>query len=188
MILTSKNDEKITALLINDTILVPDIEMSETLFSEFYGKPAGYDKPKPGESRGSLILDPLEALYLLEKDRIKIIDITSRKPLGKDKFSKWAAQRLPRFNILYPVYKNLRDRGFVVRSGLKYGSDFTVYRHGPGIDHSPYIVHCHESNHVIDPVEIVKAGRLSHSVRKTFILSITSKDEVLYLMFKWFKP
>jgi tRNA-intron endonuclease len=35
--------------------------------------------------------------------------------------------------------------------------------------------------------EIVKAGRLASTVRKTFIAAIPSSDEVGYLEFKWWK-
>ncbi len=179
---------KIKALMYSTTIIVPDLDESDELFREFYGKPAGYDKPKPGEARGPLILDPLEAVYLLELGKLEVYR-SSGDPVNYEELVEWARKRIPRFDMLYPVYKDLRNRGFVVRSGLKYGSDFTVYRHGPGIDHSPYIVHSYPGKYTIDPVEIVKAGRLSHTVRKTFILSITGGESyVVYLMFKWFKP
>jgi tRNA-intron endonuclease len=90
--------------------------------------------------------------------------------------------------LLYTVYRDLRDRGFIVRSGLKYGSDFTVYRLGPGLEHAPYILHVYRGFERLDPTEIVRAGRLSHSVRKTFILAFPSRDgRVTYLMFNWLK-
>ena len=38
------------------------------------------------------------------------------------------------------VYRELRDRGYIVTPGIKFGSDFAVYEHGPGIDHAPYII------------------------------------------------
>ncbi|MEB3844284.1 MAG: tRNA-intron lyase [Desulfurococcales archaeon] len=178
---------KITAILLSGTVIVPDIRSSGELFSSFYGKPAGVDKPKPGDVSSPVILDPLEAVYLCESGIIRVVD-SGGAEIGVDRLKAWARERLPRFDELYPVYRDLRGRGFVVRSGLRYGSDFTVYRFGPGIDHSPYIVHVFPSQSKIDPVEIVKAGRLSHSVKKTFILSTLEGGRPVYLMFKWFKP
>ena len=182
-------ESPITALFINNSIIIPDLNDAKKLFMEFYGKPIGSEKPRPGEVSAPLILDPLEAFYLLEKNKIIIIEFDNNKIININYLLEWARSKMPRFDELYPIYKDLRDRGFVVRSGLRYGSDFTVYRHGPGIDHSPYIVHVYKSTYRLDPVEIVKAGRLSHSVRKTFILSSLSENrEPVYLMFKWFKP
>lgn len=46
----------------------------------------------------------------------------------------------PRFLELYTVYFFLRSRGWVVRSGLKYGVDFVIYRLGPHQTHAEYSV------------------------------------------------
>jgi tRNA-intron endonuclease len=168
--------------------MVPDIEESSNLFSHFYGKPIATEKPRPGEVKTPLILDPIETIYLAEKGIIRVEDKKGHV-LSKEKLLEWAVARTPRFYELYSVYRSIRDRGLVVRPGLKFGSDYTVYRHGPGIDHSPYIVNVKPDNYMMDPVEIVKAGRLSHSVRKTFVLATVSEGgDVFYLMFKWFKP
>jgi tRNA-intron endonuclease len=78
---------------------------------------------------------------------------------------------------------------FVVRPGLKFGADFTVYRRGPGLEHSLFVVHVFPLEELRDPVELVKAGRLSHSVRKTFVLASVEADGTpTFLMLKWFKP
>jgi tRNA-intron endonuclease len=99
-----------------------------------------------------------------------------------------SARRIPDFDKLYVVYKDLRDKGFIVRSGLKFGSDYSLYRLGPGIDHAPFLIHVFGENSLIDPIEIVRAGRLSHSVKKRFILGVVGRDGVKYIAFKWFKP
>jgi len=38
------------------------------------------------------------------------------------------------------VYKDLRDKGFIIKPGLKYGADFSVYEKGsrPGDEHSKW--------------------------------------------------
>lgn len=40
----------------------------------------------------------------------------------------------------YVIYHMFRSKGYVVRCGLKYGSDFVVYKKGPGLDHALYSV------------------------------------------------
>ncbi|MCQ5374307.1 MAG: hypothetical protein NO515_04705 [Candidatus Methanomethylicia archaeon] len=51
------------------------------------------------------------------------------------------------------------------------------------------MVHVLPNSAKIDPVEIVRAGRLSHTVRKKFVLA--TFDEVqkktVYYMFDWWK-
>ncbi|MEM2110081.1 MAG: tRNA-intron lyase, partial [Candidatus Odinarchaeota archaeon] len=87
------------------------------------------------------------------------------------------------------VYLDLRRRGYVVRPGLKFGADFAVYEHGPGIDHSPFLVHVTPSSAKIPPIEMVRAGRLATTVRKKFIIAtIKQGKEARYYAFSWFKP
>ena len=176
------------ALLISELIIVPDINDARELFSKFYGKPLGREKPKPGDVNEPLILDPIEAVYLAEKGAISVVSDRGT-PVSLGELREWARRRIARFDLLYPVYRALRELGLVVRPGLKFGGDFTVYRRGPGLDHSLFVVHTMPWNEKRDPVELVKAGRLSHSVRKTFVLaSIEPSGETSFLMFKWYKP
>jgi len=129
----------------------------------------------------------LETLYLVEKGVLSVYRDGSALSVGE--LREWARRRVARFDILYPVYKSLRNMGLVVRPGLKFGGDFTVYRHGPGIDHSLFVVHVFPWDEKRDPVELVKAGRLSHSVRKTFVLaSIEADGTPAFLMLKWLRP
>ncbi|HID07429.1 MAG TPA: tRNA-intron lyase, partial [Armatimonadetes bacterium] len=60
-----------------------------------------------------------------------------------------------------------------------------------GIDHAPYLLHVMSVNEKINPIELVRAGRLSHSVRKKFIIAMTRNElgsRVDKIMFKWYKP
>jgi tRNA-intron endonuclease len=77
--------------------------------------------------------------------------------------------------------------GFVVTPGIKYGCDFAVYEQGPGIDHAPYIIQVMNREDSMSATEIVKAGRLASTVRKTFIAALPGENGVEYLEFKWWK-
>jgi tRNA-intron endonuclease len=87
------------------------------------------------------------------------------------------------------VYSQLRELGFVVRPGLKFGTDFAVYEHGPGIDHAPFLIHVIAQKKGVMPLDIVRAGRLATSVKKKFIVA-TVKDngEIAYYSFQWHRP
>lgn len=92
------------------------------------------------------------------------------------------------FDTLYRVYRDLRERGFVIRRGLKFGCDYLLYKYGPGIDHAPFGVEVVRAEDVYDPIAIVRMGRLLHSVRKKLILAITSNEKIDYYLFSWWKP
>jgi tRNA-intron endonuclease len=71
---------------------------------------------------------------------------------------------------------------------LKFGADFAVYQHGPGIDHSPFLVHVLSSSSKMPPIEMVRAGRLATTVRKKFIIATITSKKAYYYAFSWFKP
>jgi tRNA-intron endonuclease len=85
------------------------------------------------------------------------------------------------------VYKELREKGYVVTPGIKYGCDFAVYENGPGRDHAPYVVQIMSGDAHLSAAEIVKAGRLASTVRKAFIIALVNKEEVRFVEFNWWK-
>jgi len=177
----------VTAILVGDNVVVPDSEESRRIYAKgFYGKPMGIDKPKGLDFDSPLVLNPLEAVYLAEKGLIVVRDEDgSEVPLNE---LRSRLLRTERIMMLYDVYRDLRESGFVVKPGMKFGADFAVYRRGPGMEHAPFIVSVMRPGEKIDPIEIVRAGRLSHSVRKTFILAVkTESKRIIYITFKWFK-
>ena len=174
----------VAELLDDNRLVIWDIEQSRKIYnSGFYGKPLGDPRPSV-DFDTPLLLDPVEALYLAE---YKIIKIRKEKQsISEKRFRKLAKKTFKEFNEKYRVYSDLRDRGYVATPGIKYGSDFAVYESGPGIDHAPYIVQIIGSDEQLTAAEIVKAGRLASTVRKSFVLAIVNED-IRYLEFNWWK-
>ena len=87
------------------------------------------------------------------------------------------------------VYSHLREAGFVVAPGIKFGSDFAVYEHGPGIDHAPYIVQVVKPGTVMTATGAVRSGRLATTVRKQFIIAVADaqKMSVDFLAYDWWR-
>lgn len=155
----------------------------------FFGKPVGIPKPKPDQDfTAPLVLDMMEGLFLQEKGIIKVIDAKTRKPVPRSRLIKLAAVTYKNFELGYSVYRNLRQKGFIVAPGIRFGSDFAVYEHGPGIDHAPFIVTGRTEDDTMGPFEIVLAGRLATTVRKQFTIAVPrKKGKMDYLVFRWFK-
>jgi tRNA-intron endonuclease len=162
---------------------------SELYKMGFYGKPLGIAKPKIPEFNVPLILDLMEGLYLTEKGMIIVCEGPEKKKVSIKKLLKKARQLYEEFDEKYAVYKDLRDSGMVVTPGIKFGCDFAVYKHGPGVEHAPYMVSVKKAKSEITATEIVKTGRLATTVRKRFIVAVPDLENgrVRYLIFKWFK-
>lgn len=172
---------------IENRLIVWDVEDSRKLFSSgYYGKPIGIPKPKPEEINVPLILDLIEGLYLLETKKLTIFK--EKKKVSIEEMKKICKSEYYDFDKKYLVYKNFRDKGYIINPGIKFGCDFAVYEKGPGIDHAPFLIQVYNRSDSITSTAIVLAGRLATTVRKQFILAIPKgKDKVDFLALDWWK-
>ncbi len=129
-------------------------------------------------SGGKLQLAPVEALYLLDKGKLRVIEQRGRKELSFGKLSKKLARRDPELMLKYVVYSDLRSRGYTAKTGLKFGAHFRVYERGkgPGEGHSPYLVHAIPEGSKLTPAELARAVRLAHSVRKKMLFAVVDDE------------
>lgn len=179
-----KNDLK--GELLENRIIIWNIEDSKALFvSGYYGKPIGMTKPKPEEINVPLILDLIEGYYLLEKSKLKVF--YNKKNVISKELLDICRREYHNFDKKYTVYKDFRDRGYIVNPGIKFGCDFAVYQKGPGIDHAPYLLQVYNSTDTVSATSVVLAGRLATTVRKQFILAIPKGDKVDCLALDWWR-
>ena len=131
--------------LIENRIVIWDIKDSQNLFKHgYFGKPIGIPKPKTDEINVPLILDLIEGCYLQEISKIKIIK--DGKKVSLDTLIKICRKEYHNFDKKFQVYKDFREKGYVINPGIKFGCDFAVYQKGPGIDHAPYLVQVYNKN------------------------------------------
>jgi len=173
--------------IVENRIIVWDIQESRDLFRNgYFGKPIGIPKPNPDEINVPLILDLMEGCYLLEILKIKIYK--DKKKVSLDELIKICREEYHNFDKKYLVYKDFREKEYVVNPGIKFGCDFAVYNRGPGIDHAPYLIQVYNKSDSISSTGVVLAGRLASSVKKQFILAIPrGKSSVDYLALDWWK-
>ncbi len=145
-------------------------------------------KPKDTNIEVPLELSLLEAVFLFRRGILKVR--SGDRELGEEELLGIVNRVFSNFEELYLVYEDMRSQGFVVRSALKYGADFAVYRTRPGLEHAPFLVKLVSRGQTLDPGDIIGWGRISHSVRKTLLLAIPDerRREVNYVVLKWFKP
>ena len=179
--------EKKQAFLISGRVVVLDPTVGSWLYGggRFFGQPVGIHKPKSDIFTKPLELSYLEAKYLFQKGIIEIFDLQKGTRLTIQDISTIASLEYDDFESKYAIYEDLRDKGFIVRPGLKFGADFGVYKHGPGKDHSLFLVQVMKQNSTITAMQIVLAGRLATTVRKRFV--IANPTTKTYYVFQWIK-
>jgi tRNA-intron endonuclease len=182
--------KKIGVELIENFLVVWNPTDGSELYKKgFYGKPLGIAKPKIPEFNVPLILDLMEGLYLVEEGIISVYEGPKKTKVGPRKLRQMAKRLYEEFDDKYAVYRDLRESDLIVTPGIKFGCDFAVYKHGPGVEHAPYMVSVKKAKSEMTATEIVKAGRLATTVRKRFIIAVPNleKAKIRYLIFKWFK-
>ena len=139
---------------------------------------------------GKVELSLLEALYLLERERLNIKS-ESGKSLSFELYVKKARKVEPNFWIRYIVFRDMRNRGYIIKTALKFGADFRVYDRGvkPGEDHAKWIVFpVHEAS-VFTWHEFSAKNRVAHSTKKRLLLAIVDdENDVTYYQVSWTRP
>ena len=175
--------------LFENRIVVWDIEASRRLFKDgYYGKPLGIPKPKDFEFDAPLILDLMEGYYLVTKKVVEVED-QSGTVLTPKQLHDICESSYTEFQEKFMVYRKLREDGFVVTPGIKFGSDFAVYEHGPGIDHAPYIVQVMPPDSRMTATSMVRSGRLATTGRRQFFIAIPDRDKksIEFLRYDWWR-
>ena len=128
--------EKIRVQLVEKRLVVWNTKDGSKLYSlGYYGKPIGIPKPKTFEFDVPTILDMIEAVYLQEKGIIEVYDEVGKR-VSKRRLRERANMVYKDFDLKYITYKDLKRKGYIVLSGIKFGCTFAVYLRGPGLDHA----------------------------------------------------
>ncbi|MFQ6025327.1 MAG: tRNA-intron lyase [Nitrosopumilaceae archaeon] len=114
----SEVEEKVEGILVRDQTLISSEEMQSILEKKGYGE----------ISKKKFLLKPFESLYLLFVGNLELKK--GNKKINFDKLLqeciKYDTDALTKFLI----YRDLRSKGYTVKDGFGFGSDFRVYERG----------------------------------------------------------
>ena len=174
--------EQIKAELSNDKVITEISDASRNL----------YEQSRYGAllETGKLQLSLIEAFYLMERGTIEIYKAKSKK-ISSDEFVKKAKKLEPNFWVRYCVFKDIRNRGYIIKTGLKFGADFRVYDRvvKPGEDHAKWIVYPVYEGSTLTWYEFAAKNRVAHSTRKRLLIGVVDdENSVSYWEVRWMRP
>ena len=164
------------SILLNDRVIVKDENAHNLYNKRYYGN----------LTDSGLELSFIEALFLLTKNKIEIYD---DKLITKEDLTDIIRQK--HIFSHYLVYKDLRIRGYIIKTGFKYGSDFRIYErgHAPGDGHSNFLVKILSEEQEIKVRDFSSYVRVAHGVRKTLLLAVVDDEyDITYYDIEWTKP
>lgn len=149
-----------------------------------------YQKSCFGEPKQEKIQYTLsETLFLLEKNKLEILQ--KNKKLSYKELLNKLKKIDKRIQIKYPIYRDLREKGYIVKTALKFGADFRVYPKGkrPGNEHAKWVVFCEHESGKNSWHEFSAKNRVAHSTKKKLLLAILDEEgDVSYYEVGWIKP
>jgi len=162
------------ATLLSDRAIVWSGELSRELHeTQFFGTMLDEDR---------LHLSIVEVVYLVEEGVLTVTDVDGKKMSLEDLMERGRTID-PHFEPKLIIYKDMRKRGLIPKTGYKFGSHFRVYKRLN--EHSDYLLHITDT---MPLPELSKSVRLAHSVRKRMLFANLIMDEVRYIEVEWFRP
>ena len=122
-------ETKISAKLIDEKIIVINPKMQNILTERGFGE----------SEKDTLVLDSFEALYLLYNNKLELKKVN--KTIVFDELMQQYVQKNDDILTRFLLYRDLRTKGYVVKDGFGFGSDFRVYERGNyGLKDAKFII------------------------------------------------
>ena len=157
----------VAADLLDDRVLVWD-PPSALYHDGFYGQPLDDEAGDP------LQLSLVEAAALAGEG---VLDVEGGEDAVLDRGREVEGER---FDRRLAVYRALRDRGVVPKTGYKFGADFRTYADVETVDalgHSELLVRALPAEHAFSPRDLALDVRLAHGVRKRMAFALVAEGD-----------
>lgn len=181
-----KDEQKkaqVKAYLLKERVVTENTDAARELYNQSrYGKPL---------DDGRVQLALTEAMYLLERGKITVAAGRGGKTTSPEQFMKKAAKTQKNFWVKYSVFKDIRDRGYIIKTALKFGADFRIYDRGvkPGEDHARWILYPVHEGETLTWQEFSAKNRVAHSTKKRLLLGVVDEEgDVSYWECRWLRP
>jgi len=166
---------KATGKLADTTVKVWDDEEADGIHNEFY-----YGK---FVDEGYLEVSLVEALHLADREELEIK--SEGEVLARDQVRHRLSEMVEDFGQKYAVSSDLRERGYIVKTGFKFGAHFRVYprgvnpyKDGPKEDreHTKWIVQAVPENFKQHYQDMSRAVRLAQNIRAKMLWGVVDSE------------
>lgn len=141
------------------------------------------------KSNQKIIYSNYEALYLSEESKIKVQNFQG-KPIERKDLERKFSRIDKNFKTNYSVFKDLRKKGYIVKTALKFGGTFRIYEKGKNIgkSHSKWICFPVDENSKILWQDFTAKNRVAHSTKKNLLIAIVDEENsISYFEISWIK-
>jgi len=149
-----------------------------------------YGKSRFGEMvEGKVQYSLAEALFLQEQGKLNVYE--KGKKLSQKKFLEKLKKLDTKIETKYIVFKDLRKRGYIVKTALKFGAEFRIYEKGkfPGEEHAKWILYPVRETDTLTWHDFSAKNRVAHSTKKRLLIAVVDEEnDVTYYEVAWTRP
>ncbi|MDO8460759.1 MAG: tRNA-intron lyase [Nanoarchaeota archaeon] len=149
-----------------------------------------YEKSRFGEKKKNKIeYSNVEALFLVSEGKMEVF--SGRKSLGEEGLLKNLRKKDKKLRMKSIVFSDLRRRGYIVKTALKFGAEFRVYEKGvkPGEDHAKWILYTASESETLSWHDFAAKNRVAHSTKKNLLIGVVDDEgDVTYYEITWARP
>ena len=143
-----------------------------------------------GEKKsGKIEYSAIESLFLVHEEKMSVF--SGKNKLKFDQLIKKLKKQDKKIETKFLVYSDLRKRGYIVKSALKFGAEFRVYDKGahPGTDHARWILYTSKENDELNWHDFAAKNRVAHSTKKNLLIAVVDDEsDISYYQIQWLRP
>ncbi len=149
-----------------------------------------YEKSRFGEKKDKKIeYSVIEALYLLNLNKISVF--RGSKQIDFEILLKRIKIKDRKIETKLTVFSDLRKKGYIVKTALKFGTEFRIYNKGikPGQDHAIWLLQTFSDSEKLSWHDFSAKNRVAHSTRKKLLIALVDEESsITYYEVSWLKP
>lgn len=149
-----------------------------------------YEKSCFGEKISGIIeYSPIESLFLIQQSKMAVF--SGKKLISFENLLKKIKKHDKKIETKLIVFSDLRKKGYIVKSALKFGAEFRIYDKGirPSESHARWLLFTAKESEILHWHEFTAKNRIAHSTKKNLLLAIVDDEgDMSYYEISWTKP
>lgn len=140
-----------------------------------------------GEKKDSRVeYSTVEVLYLVRERKMTVMK--GKNEIGFDVLMRTFRKKDAKVETKFTVFSDLRKKGYIAKTALKFGAEFRVYDRGenPNSEHARWLMHTVNASDKTNWHDFAARNRVAHSTRKKLLVAVVDEeDSVTYFEAGW---
>ena len=148
-----------------------------------------YEKSFFGEKKNNKIeYSSMEALFLIQERKMTVI--SKKKEFTQEEMIRKFKKNDKKIETKLIVFSDLRKKGYIIKSALKFGAEFRVYEKGytPNEEHAKWLLYTTKEHDQLTWHDFAAKNRVANSTKKALLIAVVDDEaDVSYYECSWIR-